>query len=87
MTGPVTVEVLSAEAAETAQRRAAGALRAAGLAAGDRVALCLPSSAALLNAVLGALRVGIVPVLLNATLTEAERNELIEDCRARRGDH
>ena len=50
----------------------------AGLAAGDRVAFCLPSSAALLCAVLGALRVGIVPVLLNATLTEAERNELIE---------
>ena len=81
MNEPVTVEVLTAEAADGAQRRAAGALQEAGLAAGDRVAFCLPSSAALLGAVLGALRVGIVPVLLNATLTEAERNELIEDCQ------
>jgi len=79
--GPVTVEVLSAEAADSAQRRAAGSLQEAGLVAGDRVAFCLPSSAALLGAVIGALRVGIVPVLLNATLTEAERNELIEDCQ------
>ncbi len=62
--------------AEAAQRRAAGALRTAGLAPGDRVAFCLPSSAALLCAVLGALRTGVVPVLLNATLTEAERDEL-----------
>ena len=81
MTGPVAVEVLTADAAHDAQRRAAGALRAAGLDAGDRVAFCLPSSAGLLCAVLGALRVGVIPVLLNATLTDVERDELIADCR------
>ncbi len=73
------VEVLTAADAEAAQRRAAGALSAAGLGPGDRVAFCLPSSAALLCAVLGALRTGVVPVLLNATLLEAERDALIDD--------
>ena len=43
------------------------------------MAFCLPSSAGLLCAVLGALRVGVVPVLLNATLLDAERDELIAD--------
>lgn len=79
MKGPVTVEVLRAEDAEAAQRRAAGWLLSAGLAPGDRVAFCLPSSAGLLCAVLGALRVGIVPVLLNATLLDEERDLLIAD--------
>jgi long-chain acyl-CoA synthetase len=81
VTEPVGVEILTADAAEGAQRRAAGALAAAGLSAGDRVAFALGSSAALLCAVLGALRVGVVPVLLNATLTDAERDVLIDDCR------
>jgi long-chain acyl-CoA synthetase len=81
VTGSATVEVLRADVADAAQRRAAGALRGAGLESGDRVAFCLPSSAALLCAVLGALRVGVVPVLLNATLTDAERDDLIDDCR------
>ena len=59
--------------------RAAGSLLDAGLGEGDRVAFCLPSSAGLLCAVLGALRVGIVPVLLNATLLDREREVLLED--------
>ncbi|MGO8871724.1 MAG: class I adenylate-forming enzyme family protein [Acidimicrobiales bacterium] len=75
----VTVELLTAADAEIAQRRMAGSLASAGLTTGDRVAFCLPSSAALLCAVLGALRTGVVPVLLNATLLEAERAELIAD--------
>jgi long-chain acyl-CoA synthetase len=79
--GGVTAEVLSSVEAEAAQRRAAGALQASGLGSGDRVVFCLPSSANLLCAVLGALRVGIVPVLLNATLTDHERRELIDDAR------
>ena len=79
MTTDACVEVLTAADAEEAQRRAAGALLEAGLGAGDRVAFCLPSSAGLLCAVLGALRVGIVPVLLNATLLDAERDLLVED--------
>jgi long-chain acyl-CoA synthetase len=76
---PVTVEVLTAADAEVAQRRAAGALRQRGLGPGDRVAFCLPSSAALLCAVLGAVRTGVVPVLLNATLTDGERAALVAD--------
>ena len=82
MTDRAGIEVLTAADAEQAQRRAAGALLATGLVAGDRVVFCLPSSAALLCAVLGALRVGIVPVLLNATLLEAERDLLVEDAQA-----
>jgi len=77
------VEVLTAVEAEGAQSRAAGSLQAAGCRPGDRVAFCLGSSAALLCAVLGALRVGIVPVLLNATLTGPERDVLVDDADPR----
>lgn len=77
------VEVLTADGAEGRQRRAAGALASAGLVAGDRVAFCLPSSAALLCAVLGALRIGVIPVLLNATLLDEERDALIRDADPR----
>jgi len=76
---PPVVEVLEAQAAEDAQRRAAGGLVAAGLGPGDRVAFCLPSSGALLVCVLAAARRGIVPVLLNATLLPAERDALVAD--------
>jgi acyl-CoA synthetase (AMP-forming)/AMP-acid ligase II len=76
------VEVVTAAAAEEAQRRAAGALVAAGLGPGDRIAFCLPSSAALLCAVLGSLRIGVVPVLLNATLLRSERDEQLGDADA-----
>jgi long-chain acyl-CoA synthetase len=76
---PPAVEVLTPAEAEPAQQRAAGALGRSGLGPGDRVAFCLPSSAALLCAVLGALRTGVVPVLLNAMLTDGERRELLAD--------
>ncbi|HEY5097743.1 MAG TPA: AMP-binding protein [Acidimicrobiales bacterium] len=82
MSEPATVEILRATAAEAAQRRAAGTLVAAGLGPGDRIAFCLPSSSALLCAVLGALRIGVVPVLLNATLLPAERDLLLADADA-----
>jgi len=78
MTAPEVV-VLDPAEAEDGQRRAAGALSAAGLGPGDRVAFCLPSSAPLLMCVLGALRRGIVPVLLNATLLPGERDLLLAD--------
>lgn len=81
MTGPVTVEVLRPDEAEQAQRRAAGWLLAAGIRPGDRVVFRLPSSASLLCAVVGALRVGVVPVRLNATLLEAERALLTDDAQ------
>jgi long-chain acyl-CoA synthetase len=77
--GPINIEVLTPTDAEAAQARAAGWLASAGLRSGDRVAFCLPSSSALLCAVLGALRTGVIPVLLNATLLEAERDRLIAD--------
>jgi acyl-CoA synthetase (AMP-forming)/AMP-acid ligase II len=73
------VEVLRAPDAEERQRHAAGWLVVHGCRAGDRVVFSLGSSANLICAVLGAARVGIVPVLLNATLTEQERDRLVAD--------
>jgi acyl-CoA synthetase (AMP-forming)/AMP-acid ligase II len=72
---------LGAADAEDRQRRAAGALLARGCRSGDRVVFCLGSSADLICAVLGAARVGVIPVLLNATLTESERDGLMADAR------
>ncbi len=80
----MAVELLTSREAEARQRRAAGTLVGAGLGPGDRVAFCLGSSASLLCCVLGALRRGIVPVLLNATLLPAERDALLEDARPAR---
>lgn len=74
-----TVERVTAAESEDAQRRAAGALAARGLVAGDRVAMSFGSSATLLAVILGALRTGVVPVLLNATLTDGERDALVAD--------
>jgi long-chain acyl-CoA synthetase len=79
--GAPTVEVLGAADAEDRQRRAAGALLSRGCQSGDRVVFCLGSSADLICAVLGAARVGIIPVLLNATLTESEREGLMADAQ------
>jgi acyl-CoA synthetase (AMP-forming)/AMP-acid ligase II len=79
--GPATVEVLHAPDAEVRQRRAAAALLARGCTEGDRVAFALGSSADLICAVLGAARVGLIPVLLNATLTATERDALADDAQ------
>jgi acyl-CoA synthetase (AMP-forming)/AMP-acid ligase II len=75
------VELLHASDAEVRQRRAAGALLAQGCRPGDRVVFALGSSADLLCAVLGAARVGVIPVLLNATLTQVERDTLADDAQ------
>jgi len=75
------VELLGAADAEDRQRRAAGALAARGCTWGDRVAFALGSSADLICAVLGAARSGLIPVLLNATLTPAERDLLADDAQ------
>jgi acyl-CoA synthetase (AMP-forming)/AMP-acid ligase II len=77
----VGVEVLHAPDAEVRQRRAAGALLAQGCRQGDRVVFALGSSADLICAVLGAARVGLIPVLLNATLTPGERDVLADDAQ------
>lgn len=78
-TTAVTAERVTAADSEDAQRRVAGALARSGLVAGDRVAVCLPSSAGALAVVLGALRTGVVPVVLNPTLLPAERDLLLAD--------
>lgn len=81
MTAPraAEVEILSAAVAERGQRAAAGWLREAGLRIGDRIAFCLPSSADLLTCVLGALRSGVVPVMVNPSLLESERRQITVD--------
>jgi len=61
------------------QRRAAAALAATGLRAGDRVVVSAAASPALLAVVLGALRTGIVPVVLDPGLPAGERADLVED--------
>ncbi|NYJ05050.1 class I adenylate-forming enzyme family protein [Petropleomorpha daqingensis] len=61
------------------QRRAAAALAAGGLRTGDRVLLSAAGSPALLAVVLGALRTGVVPVVLDPGLPPGERADLVED--------
>ena len=73
------MEHLTAALAEDRQRRLAGGLVAQGWGEGDRVAVVAPSSADLLLTVLAALRHGIVPVVLNAALTDGERDALVAD--------
>ena len=73
------MEVLTAAQAEPMQRRIAGGLSARGVTAGDRVLLTTSSTPAMLTAVLGALRVGIVPVVVNSGLLAEERAALAAD--------
>ncbi|HEX7443634.1 MAG TPA: AMP-binding protein, partial [Acidimicrobiales bacterium] len=75
------MELLDAATSEDQQRRVAGGLRAQGLHAGDRVAMATSSTGSMLSAVLGALRVGIVPVILNGALLPRERAALLGDAR------
>lgn len=76
------IELLRSVDAERAQRRAAGALRARGLRAGDRVAVIAGKAPSTYVAVaLGALRTGVVPVLLNPALLPAEQAVLLEDAQ------
>ncbi|MEV7396173.1 AMP-binding protein [Aeromicrobium sp. NPDC092404] len=72
-------DVLTAADSEMAQRRVAGALHSRGLRAGDRLVLCVPGSATYVSVVLGAARIGVVPVPLDPRLTEHERTALIRD--------
>jgi long-chain acyl-CoA synthetase len=75
----VSVPVVRAAGNERDQRRAAAALRTAGLRPGDRLLVSAASSPALLAVVLGALRTGVVPVVLDPALPAAERAALAED--------
>jgi acyl-CoA synthetase (AMP-forming)/AMP-acid ligase II len=67
---------------ERDQRRAAAALAAAGLTRGDRLLISAAASPALLAVVLGALRTGVVPVVLDPGLPASERAALAEDADA-----
>ena len=75
----MTLQRLTAEQSERDQAHVAGALRARGLAAGDRVAFVCPNSAELVSAVIGASRAGIVPVLVNPALLSGEQQLIIAD--------
>jgi long-chain acyl-CoA synthetase len=75
----VTVELLTAEASEDLQRRTAGALAARGIGVGERVVFLTSGSGAMLSALLGALRVGVVPVPLNPALLAEERDLILGD--------
>ena len=89
------MEELDARSAEVLARRAAASLRRLGLRSGDRVAVIVPApgdhadpaarhaAAAVQRDVLalayGALRAGIVPVMVNPALTPTERGPLVGD--------
>ena len=73
------VAVVRAADSERDQRRAAAALRAAGLGPGDRLLVSAAASPELLAVVLGALRTGVVPVVLDPALPDAERAALAAD--------
>ncbi|MEI4270340.1 AMP-binding protein [Klenkia sp. LSe6-5] len=73
------VPVVRAADSEADQRRVAGALAARGIGRGERVVVSAAASPALLAAVLGALRSGVVPVVLDPALPAAERAELVAD--------
>lgn len=76
--GPV---VVPASEADLLQRRAASALLRAGLGRADRVGVCLTGSADQLCLIAGALRVGVVPVVVNPLLTSREREVIERDSR------
>jgi len=77
------VEVVTADAATRAHARVAGALRRRGFAEGDRLGVCVPSSASQLHVIGGALRAGIVPVVVNSQLLPSEREPIRADADVR----
>ncbi len=82
-------QLVTAADSEIAQRQAAGELKRAGLRSGDRVALLANSSPAFIAVVLGALRTGIIPVLLHANLLVKEQESLLansEPAKVLRGE-
>ena len=73
--------VLDAARAERLQAHVAGWLGDHGATEGDRMAVVSPSTLDVLVVGLAALRTGVVPVLLNPALTEAERADLLDDAQ------
>jgi acyl-CoA synthetase (AMP-forming)/AMP-acid ligase II len=73
---------LSFRELELAANRAAAALRALGIAPGDRVACCLPNDVDIVVAFLGAMRLGAIWVGVNRVLAPPEKAYLLEDSGA-----
>jgi acyl-CoA synthetase (AMP-forming)/AMP-acid ligase II len=71
----LTSNVVEAEAA-----RAAAWLRTRGADLGDRVAVCAGNRPEYVSLTLGALRTGVVPVLVNVHLGPDERERILSDC-------
>ncbi|NQV97743.1 MAG: AMP-binding protein [Acidimicrobiaceae bacterium] len=72
-------EVVNSIEADYRQAQAARGFRMLGAVPGDRVGLCVSSSIDLLFAIGGALRSGVIPVVLNSQLLAKERNLIIKD--------
>src|SRR4051812_23181325 len=70
---------LNREATEVRARASAAWLLRSGVGAGDRVAVASENVPGFVPFTLGALRVGIVPVLVNVHLAPAERARIIAD--------
>ena len=61
--------------------RSAGALHEAGVEAGDRVLVVLPDCVDAISFILGAMRLGAVPVPLHVRLSDQEYRLIYDDCR------
>ncbi|MGH2746904.1 MAG: AMP-binding protein [Actinomycetota bacterium] len=68
---------------EERQEKLAGVLRAGGVGKGDRIAVLSANRTELLEVTTGALRAGIVPIPIHATLTNPEISFILEDSGAR----
>ena len=78
---PPTFTVVRAVESERDQRRAATSMHKARLDTGDRIALVGRNSPELIAVALGALRQGVVPVMVNPDLLPHERQVILDDCR------
>jgi acyl-CoA synthetase (AMP-forming)/AMP-acid ligase II len=73
------VFVLEPRQVEAQARRAAGWLRSQGLRPGDRIGVVARNHPVYLSLTTGALRTGVVPVLVNADLPVPERERILAD--------
>jgi acyl-CoA synthetase (AMP-forming)/AMP-acid ligase II len=74
-----TVHVVDPADVEANARRAAGWLAAQGLHKGDRVAVLADNDPRLIELTLGALRTGIVPVMVNEQIPEQDRRWMVDN--------
>jgi long-chain acyl-CoA synthetase len=73
------IQAVTAADSESTQRRIAGSLRVHDVRVGDRIVLSCGGSADYVSAVMGASRIGVVPVPLDPRLTTYERDAIIAD--------